>query len=142
MPSRVIISSVNMNTPRNAAPPGLLGGSLEPALDVPLHIAAGPPHVDRQRGDEDGGDQREHTFPERLIRGLGKEQPGANAEQNGGHDSPVHRGDESSAAGLLEVGKADGDDQEGFEPFTQGHDECLQHGPLIRGNETDLVLKA
>ena len=33
---------------------------------------------------------------------------------------------------FLQVGEADGDDQERFEPFTQGHDECLQHGLRFR----------
>ena len=29
--------------------------------------------------------------------------------------------------GLPQVGQADGDDQEGFEPFAQRDDECLKH---------------
>ena len=40
-------------------------------------------------------------------------------------DAPVHGWDQLSPPALAQVGQADGDDQEGFEPFAQGDDERL-----------------
>ena len=43
-------------------------------------------------------------------------------------DAPVDRRNRARRARSCEVREADGDDQEGFEPFTEGDDKRLQHG--------------
>jgi hypothetical protein len=85
--------------------------------------------VKRQRSDQQGRDQREHPFPERLVVRLGEEESGGDAEQDRDADPPVNRGQERLAPGLFQVGQADGDDQESLEPFPQSNDKRLNHGP-------------
>ena len=50
---------------------------------------------------------------------------------NGQHDAPVHGGNQFAPAALAEVGEADGDDEEGFEPFPERDDERLQHDACV-----------
>ena len=133
---------MNAKTPRNAAAPPARSPTRQPAFDVALHVPAGPPHVDDERGDEHGRRKRQNAFPERLIaRALQQNaEPDADGRRHG--DAPVNGGDEA-AAGFSEVRQADGDDQKRFEPFTEGDDERLQHRWVPRPsaeNENDLSL--
>ena len=102
--------------------------AVELAFDVLLHVPPGAPHVDRQRRHEEGGDDAEDAFPERLVARLGEQQPGADAQRDRRGDAPVNRRNQRPAAGLPQVGEADGDDQKRLEPFPERDDECLEHG--------------
>ncbi len=66
-PSRLTIRSVKRKTPANAAGPGRARRRLETHLDVALHLAARPPHVNGQPGDRGRGDQRQRTFDPFLV---------------------------------------------------------------------------
>ena len=112
--------------PRGAA--GLLGRLRASCPSISLLIfLRGAPHVHGQGGDRDGRGNRQHAFPQRLVRRLLEQVRRANAEQDRQADAPVHRGDQLAAAALAEVGQADGDDQERLEAFPESDDECLQH---------------
>ena len=39
-------------------------------FDLALDPPRGAPHVHGQRGDRHGRDERQHAFPQRLVRGL------------------------------------------------------------------------
>ena len=97
-------------------------------LDIALDGLGVPPHVDDERGDQDRGGERQHPFPQRLVRGALEEDCGDDAQHHRGRDAPVHRRDELWAAALAEIRKADGDDEKRLEPFPEGDDEGLQHG--------------
>ncbi len=109
--------------------PGLDRRRGQPTLDVLLHVPTRAPHVDRQRCHQHGGGNAEDAFPERLIAGAGQQQAGADAQDDRHHDAPVHGGHELAPLGLLQVGETNRDDEKGFEPFTKGDDERLQHVP-------------
>ena len=101
IPSRVIISSVKTKTPQNARGAGLdrRGGQL--AFDVLLHVPPGAPHVDRQRGDQEGGDDAEDAFPQRLVARLGEQHAGADAERDRGARCPSEWPGTSAARPVL-----------------------------------------
>jgi len=40
----------------------------------------------------------------------------------------VDRGNQFASSALAQIGKADGDNQKGFEPFPERDDERLKHG--------------
>ena len=63
IPSRVIISSVNRNTPANADAPVFSASTREMPFDVALDAPRGAPHVDGERRDRHRRDDREQTFP-------------------------------------------------------------------------------
>ena len=42
-------------------------------------------------------------------------------------DAPVHRRNQLGPLALAQIGEADGNNQEGFEPFAEGDDKRLQH---------------
>ena len=130
IPSRVIISSVKPNTPRNAARPILSDdASRRPSISR-LHPLARAPHVHRQRRDEHGGDERRGRLPRATDCWPARAgQPGADAERDRDGDAPVHGGQQRAPAGLLQVGQADRDDQKGLEPFPQRDDERLNMCP-------------
>ena len=69
----------------------------------------------------------EHPLPQRLISSLIKEPSGPDAQHDRGGDSPMHRGNEFGSLTFPEIGEADRNDQEGFEPFAKGDDKRLQH---------------
>jgi hypothetical protein len=88
------------------------------------------PHVHRQRGHQQRRDDRQDSFPQRLVPGLGQQQTGANAEQDRRPDPPVDGGNQLASPRFPEVSKADGDDEEGFDPFPQRDHEGLEHSAL------------
>ena len=108
---------------------------LEPAFDVLLHVPAGAPHVDDQRGDEHGRDERQNALPrapDSLARA--KRTPAPMLSGNRQRRCPSERRGSGAAARSSEVGQADGDDEKRFQPFPQRHDERLQHdGPVVSG---------
>ena len=99
-------------------------------FNVAFHAASGTPHMDDHPEDGHGRDDGERTVEPFLVGGMEKQPAaeGAHAERNG--NAPVHRGSQLSAARLTEVGKADGDDEEGLEPFAKSDDERLKHVQL------------
>ena len=129
MPSRVIISTVNRNTPANAFAPSLQRRRFETRLDVPLQPLAVPPHVHDQRRDEHRGGQREHAFPERLV--AARAETAIAAPMLIRIDTPMPQctaGHQLLASGLPQIGQRNRDDEEGFEPFAQGDDEAWSMG--------------
>ena len=82
IPSRVIISSVKRKTPANAFAPVLQRRLLEMRLDLALHPPRMPPHVDDERCNQHGGDERQHAFPQRLVRRALKQHARTDAQQH------------------------------------------------------------
>ena len=68
-----------------------------------------------------------NAFPQRLISRLIEQPSRADAQHDRSADAPMHRGNQLGPLALAEIGKADGNDQEGFEPFAKGDDKRLQH---------------
>ena len=52
---------------------------------------------------------------------------GADAQKHRDADAPMHSRDEIGTPALLEIRQADGDNEEGFEPFSKSDDERLKH---------------
>src|ERR1700682_3303062 len=51
----------------------------------------------------------------------------ADADQDRQRDAPANRRDQLQPAALPQIREADGDDEEGFEPFAERDDERLVH---------------
>ena len=70
MPSREIISSVKRNTPSHAALP-VFSADVRRWPSISLLIFFAVRHMCTvRRGDRDGRGNREHAFPQRLVRRL------------------------------------------------------------------------
>ena len=128
IPSRPIISSVNRKTPSNARRAGphrcstAGGSSISPFIRRPVrHMWT----VTRCTGA--GRHERKGPFEPFLVGGVVEQVAAGRADHDGGDDAPVDGRARSRAPALAQVGQADGDDQEGFEPFAEGDDERLQH---------------
>src|SRR5262245_43505298 len=102
-------------------------------FDILLDVPGGSPHVDRQRRDRNRGDNPKDALPESLICRAGEQKRRANADGNRETNSPVDRREEPKTTALFQKGDADGNDEEGFEPFTQSDDECLKHVSVPSG---------
>jgi hypothetical protein len=74
---------------------------------------------------------RQHAFPEGMVGGALKEERRPDADQDRQRNPPAHGRDELMPAALSEIGKADGHDEEGLEPFPESDDECLKHEPNV-----------
>ena len=110
----------------NAAVPGFTLDDLQPAFDIALHPASGTPHVDDHPGHRGGGDDGERPVEQFLIGRIEQRVAAEQAGANRSGDPPVDGGDQAGATGLAQVGQADGDDEERFEPFPEGDDEGLK----------------
>ena len=55
-------------------------------------------------------------------------------------DAPVDGRNEPVPAALAQVGKADGDDEKGFEPFPKRDDECLEHASVLENEIESQIL--
>ncbi len=71
--------------------------------------------------------EREHPFPQRLISRLIEQPSGPDAQHNRRGDAPMHRRNQLGPLALAQIGEADRNNQEGFEPFAKGDDKRLQH---------------
>src|SRR5947209_2604185 len=91
-------------------------------------MAGGPPHMDSERSNRDRRYDGQDAFPERLIGRAGEQEGGADTDRHGERYAPPDGGNEFPAPALLQVRKADGDDEEGFKTFAQGDDKRLDHG--------------
>ena len=127
MPSRLIISSVNRNTPVRAATPARSVDVCRWPSISPLICRPGPPHVHRERQHRHGRHERQRPFEPLLVGGVEEQVATDAAHRHGDDDAPVHGLGQLAASALAQVREADGDDQEGFESFAEGDDERLQH---------------
>ena len=87
----------------------------QPPLDLALHVLAGAPHVNGQRGDGHGGDDGQRPLQPLLVGGMIEKVAAGGADRERGDDAPVDGLDELRTAGLAKVGEADGDDEEGLD---------------------------
>ena len=134
MPSRVIISSVNTKTPRNAAVPAARPSWPDEASSRPSMfscICRPARHMwTVSEATRTAADERQHPFPERLVGRLGEEHAGGDADENRRQNPPPHGRNQALPAGFPQVGEADGHDEERLEAFPQRHDERLHHDDL------------
>ncbi len=128
IPSRLIIRSVNRNTPMNAAVPGFTLDcfrcvSMSPFIARPLRHMCTTIQVTGRAG----GDDRQRSVEPFLVEGSREPDAADSADRDRDADAPIDRRRERRAAGFTEVREADRDDQEGFESFAEGDDERLEH---------------
>ena len=91
MPSRVIISSVNRNTPSSALAPALRADAARlPSISDLSRLACRHMCTMSER-DEHRRRQRQHAFPQRLVRRALKQHGGADAEERSRRRCPSAR---------------------------------------------------
>src|SRR5580765_825017 len=102
---------------RQCANAGPFGGRPEMSLDFALHPPAGSPHVDRQRRYRNGGDESQRTLEPFLVGGVVQEVTAEGADRDRCRDAPVNSLRQLPPPALAQVRKADGDDEERFQPL-------------------------
>ena len=128
MPSRVIISSVNRNTPMKADVPVFSADAREVPFDVALDAPRGAPHVDGQRRHRTAATSASTPSQSAWFEARWNRYAAPMLMQHRERDAPVHGGHQLAPPALAQIREADGDDEKGFEPFAKGDDERLQHG--------------
>jgi hypothetical protein len=114
---------------------------LEVSFDFAFNLAAGTPHVDRQREHRHGGDERERPFEPFLIGRIEQQVPAGAAHGDSDGDAPVDGLGQLAPAALSEIREADGDNQKRFESFAESDDERLQHGARDASAKVRLSLR-
>ena len=128
MPSRVIISSVKQEHADERRAAGLQRrGSRWPSISLLIRLPAR--HMCTvSEATESAATSASTPSQSAWLVAARSRTPAPMLSDHRERDAPVDRGNQRAAPGLLEVGQADGDDQEGFEPFAEGDDERLKHG--------------
>ena len=80
------------------------------------------PDMDDESGNQEDGNQAEHSLPQRLID-LTENEAESGAGQKSDPDAPVDRWAKGVSSGLLEIGQDNCDRQKGLEAFTKDNDE-------------------
>ena len=75
--------------------------------------------------DRDGGNQRQRSLEQLLIRGVVEQVSPCSADEKRHADAGVNRARQLGAPGLPQIRETDGNNQEGFESFPQGDDKGL-----------------
>ncbi len=136
MPSREIISSVNRNTPTQAAVPVFSVDSRRwPSISLLIFFAVRHMCTVSDATDTAATMARMPSHNAWFDACWNRyAAPMLSSTDNA--DAPVHGGNQLAPAALAQIREADGDDEERLEPLAQRDHECLQHAemPGVSGN--------
>jgi hypothetical protein len=103
------------------------------AIDMLLHVLAHAQHVHGAADDRSRRDPRHQAFPGRRHRTDARQQhPEQRRQHQRGDDTRADRTDQRRSSRTPKVKGRDGDDEQGFQSFTERDQQRLQHS-VLRG---------